>query len=817
MFRNYITIAFRNIWKHKIFSLINISGLAIGISASLVIFLIVQYDFSFDNHHKDGDRIYRAVSNFEFSGEIYKNSGITSPMADALRKEATGIELVVPFRHLNFDVKSSIHVPGNKEPIVFKKQGDFIATDQSYFTLFSYEWLAGNPAASLQNPYQVVLTVSKAKLYYPDLKPTEVMGKEFFMDDSVRLTISGIVKDQVEKTDFTFRAFLSRATLENTSLKPRDWTQWNNTNSASQLLLKLNKGIKPIQVEKQIAALSEKNRFKEPDDNSKSIFLLQPLNDIHFNTDYWTYENRIAHKPTLLGLLAVALFLLLLGCINFINLTTAQAAGRAKEIGIRKTIGSSKMQLVFQFLNETILITFIATVLSVLITPLLLKVFSDFIPSDLSFNFFQQPALWVFLLLLILVVSLLSGFYPALVLSGFKPIAVLKSQSAISGGQSKTAWLRKSLTVAQFVIAQVFIIAAFFVSKQINYTLQKDLGFQKEAILLFNTHYNDTAVSRQKLLVEKIMQIPEVAMVSLSTSPPSSASTWSGTVKYKNGKNEIETDVQFKYGDTNYLKLFKMTLLAGTGLQHSDTVTHFVINETYARLLGFLKPQDAIGKMLMWDIKPVPITGVVRDFHTRSLHEQIKPTAIGTWASASHNFNVALHPQNGETGTWQSAIKKIENSWKELYPENEFEYSFLDENIAKFYTSEKNISRLLYWATGLAIFISCLGLLGLVMFITNQRTKEIGIRKVIGATVTQIVSLLTKDFLKLVLIGFLIAVPIAWWGTNMWLENFAFKTTMSWWIFLISGMLMIIIALITLGLQTIRSAMANPVKSLRSE
>jgi predicted permease len=817
MLRNYITIALRNIWKYKIFSLINISGLAIGISASLVIFLIVRYDFSFDKHHKDSERIYRAVSNFEFSGEIYKNSGITSPMADALRKESTGIELIVPFRHLNFDVKSNIPVPGKKEPVVFKKQGDFIATDQSYFTLFSYDWLAGSPAASLQNPYQVVLTTSKAKLYYPDLKPTEVMGKEFFMDDSVRLTVSGIVNDQVEKTDFTFGAFLSRATLEKTSLKPGDWTQWNNTNSSSQLLVKLNKGIKPIQVENQIAALSEKYSFKEPDDDSKSIFLLQPLNDIHFNTDYWTYENRTAHKPTLLGLLAVALFLLLLGCINFINLTTAQAAGRAKEIGIRKTIGSSKMQLVFQFLNETILITLIATILSVLITPLLLKVFADFIPSDLSFNFFQQPAIWAFLVLLVIVVSLLSGFYPALVLSRFKPIAVLKSQSAITGAQSKTAWLRKSLTIAQFVIAQVFIIAAFFVSKQINYTLQKDLGFQKEAILYFRTHYNDTAVSRQKLMMEKIKQIPEVAMVSLSTSPPSSVSTWSGTMKYKDGEKEIETDVQFKYCDTNYLKLFKITLLAGTELKASDTVSHFVINETYARLLGFKNPQDAIGKILMWEVKPVPIAGVVRDFHTRSLHEQIKPIAIGTWASASHNFNVALHPQNGKTGTWQSAIKKIEAAWKELYPDNDFEYQFLDESIAKFYASEKNISRLLNWATGLAIFISCLGLLGLVMYITNQRTKEIGIRKVIGATVTQIVTLLTKDFLKLVLIGFLIAIPVAWWGTHMWLENFAFKTSMSWWIFLLSGVVMITIALITLGIQTIRSAMANPVKSLRSE
>jgi hypothetical protein len=735
MFRNYITIGFRNIWKHKFFSFINISGLAIGISASLVIFLIVQYDFSFDKHHKDRDRIYRAVSNFEFSGEIYKNSGITSPTGGALRKEGTGIDLVVPFRILENDVKISLPVATKGQPLVFKKQGGFIATDESFFTLFTYDWLAGSPKASLENPYQVVLTQSRAKIYFPELSPMQVMGKEFFMDDSVRLTVSGIVKDQVKKTDFKFHAFLSRATLESTSLKPRDWTNWNNTNSASQLLVKLSNGTKPVQIENQIEKLIDKNKHKEPGDNSKSFIKLQPLSDIHFNPDYWTYENRVAHKPTLLGLLAVAIFLLLLGCINFINLTTAQASQRAKEIGIRKTIGSSRSQIVFQFLNETIIITVLATLLSVLITPLLLKVFADFIPADLNFSFFQQPAIWLFLLLLMIIVSILSGFYPSLVLSRFKPIAVLKSQSAVSGGQSKSAWLRKSLTVAQFVIAQVFIMAAFFVSKQINFTLQKDLGFQKEAILYFSTSFNDTARGRMKIMLDKIQAIPEVSMAGLSTNPPSSESSWSGTVKYKEGNKEIETDVQFKYGDSNYLKVYKMTLLAGSGLLPSDTVNHFVINETYSRLLGFKNPQDAIGKILLWDVKPVPITGVVRDFHTRSLHEQIKPTAIGTWTGVCHTFSVALYPQNGNGGSWQSAIQKMEKSWKELYPENDFEYQFLDESIAKFYTGEKNISRLLNWATGLAIFISCLGLLGLVIFVTNQRTKEIGIRKVIGASV----------------------------------------------------------------------------------
>ena len=817
MLKNYFIAALRNLRRNKVFSLINIAGLAIGISASLVIFLIVQFEFSFDKFHKDSDRIFRVVSSFNFSGEIYKNSGITTPMGNTLRKEGTGLEMVVPFYTLNDYTKVSIPIEGKEQPVVIKKQQKFVAVDEAYFNLFQYEWLAGSRQTSLRNPYNVVLAESRAKQYFPTLKATETIGREFIMNDSVRLTVSGIVKDLEKNTDFNFKVFLSRITLETTSMKPGDWDSWDNTNGASQLFVKLNPGTTVAQVTKQIEAIYAKNNIRQPGDNSKTYLHLQPLSDIHFNVDYGNYDFRIVHKPTLYGLLAVAAFLLLLGCINFINLTTAQASQRAKEIGIRKTIGGSRIQLVLQYLTETFFITFIATVLSVIITPFLLKIFADFIPADLKFNFTGQPLLWLFLILLMISVTLLSGFYPALVLSRLKPVMMLKNQVVILGGQSRNAFLRKSLIVAQFVIAQVFIIAAFFVSKQINFALKKDLGFKKEAILFFTTNYYDTVPGHKKVMLEKLKAIPEIAMVSLSTNPPSSNNTWSSTIKYIDGKKEIESNVQLKYGDTNYLKLYKMVLLAGTGLQHSDTVNQFVINETYSRILGFKDPQQAIGKILKWDSKQVPIAGVVKDFHTLSLHENIKPTAIGMWAGPSRTFNIALYPQQENGNNWKAAIEKIEKAWKEIYPDDDFDYQFLDENIAKFYTSEKNISRLLNWATGLAIFISCLGLLGLVIFVTNQRTKEIGVRKVIGASVSQIVALLSKDFLKLVFIGFVIAVPIAWWGTYSWLENFAFKTSMSWWIFMLSGGLMILIALLTMGIQTFRAANANPVGALRSE
>jgi predicted permease len=816
MFKNYFTIAIRTLWKSKVFSSINVLGLAIGISASLVIYLLVNYHFTFDKFEKDNNRIYRVVSNFSFSGEEYHNSGVTDPMASAVRKEVTGLNAVVPFRTWNDDAKISVPV-SKKEPNIFKHQKNIIFADSNYFNLISYTWIAGSPKTSLRNPYETVLTESNAKLYFPNLSPTQVVGKEIFFNDTVRATISGVVKDTKENTDFTFKTFMAYATLEKTSLKPENWERWDNTNGAQQLFVKLSAGTGPSQIEKQIARLYKKYTKKDPDDHSVTWHTLQPLSDLHFNADYSAYDSPTGNKPTLYGLLAVAAFLLILGCINFINLTTAHASQRAKEIGIRKTMGGSKKQLIVQFLSETFLLTFIATVLSVVLTPLILKAFAGFIPKDLHFSLTEQPGIILFLVALMVVVTLLSGFYPAIILSGYKPVLVLKNQAYAGTGKTRKAWLRKSLTISQFVIAQVFIMATILVSKQIHYSLNKDMGFKKDAIIYFNTNYYDTVSNHKAILMDRLKAIPGIAMVSLCTNPPSSNNTWSGTMKYKDGKREIESDVQQKYGDSNYIKLYGLKLLAGKNITTTDTVTSYLINETFAHILGFQKPQQAIGKYIEWSDKQIPITGVVSDFIQRSLHESVKPLAIASWNNPERNFSIALQPQNEAGTAWKNTITKIEKAFKEVYPEDDFEYSFFDKDIAKYYRAEQNISSLLKWTAGLAIFISCLGLLGLVIYTTTQRTKEIGVRKVLGASVSQIVSLISKDFILLVLFAFLIATPVAWIGMNRWLQNFAFRTEISWWIFLSGAAIMIVIALLTLGFQTIKAAIANPVKSLRTE
>jgi len=814
MFQNYFKTALRNFRANKYFALTNIAGLAIGISASLVIYLVVHYDFSFDKFEKNGDRIYRVVADYTFSGQPYHDAGTPAAMPAAVKKEITGLEMVVPFYMWNNDVKMS--VPGKDgQQVVYKKQEHIVFADANYFELIPYTWVTGSATTSLKEAYQLVLTESSAKQYFPGLGPGQIIGKEIIFSDTVRTTVAGIVNDLDQNSDFTFKIFVSRSTIETPRLKPDDGDEWSSASPSSQLFVKLTNGAKPEQIETQLEKLFKKYNTHASADAS-TLHKLQPLADLHFNTTYENINHRTAHKPTLYGLLAIAVFLLLLACINFINLTTAQASKRAKEIGIRKTMGSSKKQLVQQFLIETFLLTITAALLSLGLTPLLLHAFSAFIPEGLHFNLLQQTGIFLFLLLLIVVVTLLSGFYPALVLASFKPVLVLKNQSVSGKSSTRGAWIRKSLTVSQFVIAQVFIMATILVSKQIHYTLNKDLGFKKDAIIYFGTGFKDMNLAHRLVLIDKLNSIPGIAMVSLSNNPPSLNSRhYPGSIlKYKDGKKELEVHAEIKYADSNYIKLYKIKLLAGTNLATSDTVQNLLINETFARSFGFSEPHQAIGKYIEWENKTFPVAGVVADFHQKSLHEAIKPVLIASRNSQELTLNVALQ---SNSNAWATTISKIEKDFKEIYPEEDFDYSFLDESIANYYTAEQNISHLLFWATGLSIFISSLGLLGLVMYITTQRTKEIGIRKVIGASVSQLVFLLSKDFLVLVVVAFIIATPISWWGTYQWLQNFAYKTTMSWWIFFGGGICMLLIALFVLSVRTIRAANANPVKSLRTE
>jgi putative ABC transport system permease protein len=820
MIKNYFKIALRGFRKHKLFTFINIVGLTIGISAALVIYLIVHFDFTFDQFHKDKERIYRVSTEYVFSGEVGHNNGVTMALPDAARTEATGLDAVAPLFLWN---QTDVLIPsGSKDNAKFRKQDAVVFADAGYFKIFDYKWLLGSVQTALSAPGQVVLTTNQAKIYFPKANFEDIIGKEVIYDDSVRTTVTGIIEPLKGNTDLAFHDFISYTT-GTTDRHMKDYfqtTQWTNTNSSSQLFIKLSKTADASQVEKQLNLLKIKHhKPRETDNNYSQKFQLQALSDIHFDQVYGGMDGiRTANKKTLFGLLVIAGFLLILGCINFINLTTAQASQRAKEIGIRKTMGSRRGQLILQFLSETFLITLVAVIVSVVIAPFVLKIFADFIPKGVKLDFIEQPNLLLFLIGLTVVVSGLSGFYPALVLSGYKPIAVLKNQAFNSSSKTRNAYLRKGLTVTQFVIAQFFIMATLLVSKQIHYALTKDLGFNKQAVLNISTPWKLSTTNKQEVFKNKISAIPQIAMMSIGGAPPSSSNTNSTTMKYLDGKKEISTDVQLKYADTNYNKIYKLKLLSGRFLTIADTGKALVINATYAKVLGFKKPEDALGKQIQYNDRKREITGVMADFHQKSLHDPIKSLALlEEQRYNNRTFHLALKPQTANGNEWKTAIASMQKAWKEVYPEDEFEYSFFDESIAKFYDSEQQTSKLLTWATGLSIFISCLGLLGLAIYTTSQRTKEIGVRKVLGASVAQIVTLLSTELIWLIVLAFVLVTPIAWWAMNQWMQNFIDRTPISWWIFALSGAGMLLAALFTLSFQTVKAAMANPVRSLRSE
>ncbi|MBS1520373.1 MAG: ABC transporter permease [Bacteroidetes bacterium] len=822
MFKNYFKIAFRNFWKHKAFTLINIIGLSIGISAALVIYIIVHYDLTFDKFHKDSDRIFRVVSNFKFQGNENHSHGVTMPMGAAIKSNITGVELVAPLYTLSPDV---IVTGKHNEPIKFKGQDRITLADQNYFKIIHYTWLAGSSTTALNDPYQVVLTADRAKVYFPSLTYEQMLGKTITYD-TLKTTVSGIVEPIKENTDFSCHDFISFSSGKpNTRLgKDMQLTNWGSTTSASEVFIKLYPKVSAANIQKQINAMYMKNDPHSADDKkngSSRSFTVQPLSDIHFSQDYGTFDfSGPASKTRSYLLLVVAGFLLLLGCINFINLTTAQATQRAKEIGIRKTLGSNRRQLITQFLSETFLITLFAVIISIGLAPLILKLFSDFITTGVKADYLHQPDIFLFLFGLIVVVSFLSGFYPALLLSGYKPVLVLKNQVQSGSSKTRNAWLRKSLTVSQFVIAQFFIMATLLVSKQIYYALHKDLGFKKDAIVFAETPYKVRKATTNQVMANKLRTLPGVAMVSVGFEPPSSDGTSSTNFVYKDGKKEITTPVELKFCDENYIKLYHIKIIAGRNITAADTSAGFVINENYARTLGFTNPNDAVGKVFNSNGKSLRIVGVVADFYTHSLQSPISPVVImaaGNGDFCNGVIHIALKPETAGGGEWQKTMASMEKIWKEMYPDDAPSYQFYDKSIAQFYDQEKHTSTLLTWATGLSILISCLGLLGLAIYTTGQRTKEIGVRKVLGASVAQIVRLLSTELVLLILLAFVIVTPLAWWAMNKWMENYADKTTISWWIFIASGAGMLLTAFITSSFQTIKAAIVNPVKSLRSE
>ncbi len=811
MIRNYFKIAWRNLLENKLFSAINIISLAIGLCASFVIGLIVYYDFTFDTFHSGGDRIYRITSNFKSLEKDFYNSGAPIPLGTSLKSTITNIDVTSSFFTMS---PASIKIVNTNQKYEYLEKT--IYADENYFDLFEYQWLAGTPEKALAAPYEVILTKNRAKKYFPTLNPEQIVGQSLIYNDTIPATVMGVVANYAKRSDLIFEEFISVKTFESSGMASIGLDNgWNNTNSASQLFVKLHENASVTDTQEQLDKLAKEHEDKRlAEFGMKRKFYLQPLNDLHFNSDYGIFNDSIspASKPVLLSLGCVALFLLLLGSINFINLNTAQATKRAKEIGIRKTFGVSKNQLVFQFLIESLLLTVVAAILSLLFSSWLFHIFSDIIPNDVGFELFANLEILIYILLLILIVAFLSGFYPALVLTRFRPVLVLKNQLLPSNNKSS---FRKYLTTFQFVIAQIFVIATILVSKQVNFLINKDMGFKTEAVAYVRT-WSNTSIDKRLRFMNEIEALPEIRDISLGGNPPASNSTISDVVTCFNGQKEIHTELQLLYGDQNYRDVYDIQLLAGRE-RLNDSIKEYIINESCSKVLGFENPEDAIGQVLLLNQEQAPIVGVMSDFNQRSLKSKIEPMAlVGSWHRQTfHTIHFSFQDQNMKS--WSDAISKVENIWKGIYPSTTFKLNFMDDTVQQFYQEERKTSLLLNWAMGLSVLISCLGLLGLVIHTTERRTKEIGIRKVLGASIMRLNLLICTEFISLLGIAFVIAAPIAWLGLNKWLEDFSYRTDLSWWVFMLSGIVMLIIALLIMSVRTFSIVNANPINSLKTE
>jgi putative ABC transport system permease protein len=816
MLKNYFKIAWRNIRRHKVTSLINVLGLTLGICACLLIYLITRFELSYENFVPGKERIYRLTGTLPIPGGQKMNTGaLPLPAAMAIRKELSGLEAVSGFSIFYY---AKVAIPnGDKTAMEFErpKTGteaySTIIADPSYFDIFKYKWLAGRAAAALDEPFKVVLTEKQAHRYFGATAPQDMLGKIVVYNDSLKLTVSGIVKDLPANTDFAFRDFISFSTIQHSFLKESyDLNNWGNW-GVSQVFVKLAPHVHPARLEAQLprfAAAHVQNEFRKPQIG------IQPLSDIHFNGTYDDQFSRKASLPVLYGLMGIAAFILILAVINFINLSTAQSLQRAKEIGIRKVLGSSRAKLIVQLLCESFLLTLFAVVMAVIVVNPLLRLFRSFMPPGLDFHPSHMDVL-SFLMIITLVTSLLAGFYPAKVLSSFLPVLSLKGQGGLQLNQKSL--LRKSLIVFQFTVSVVFIIGTMIIGKQVHFLLNADLGFKKEAIITIQTAYSDP-VGKITVLAEKIRDLPGVSMVSISGNTPS-ASRQNGSGMKNDGADKTEVLSQVLTADEKFLPLYEMKILAGRNLGHSDTAREFLINEMASRALGFRKPEDALGHRIVngFGGQTIPICGVVADFHAQSLHDPILPTFIFSSADYSRTLNIKLLMAGKGADNVKATLAGIEKAWKEIYPDAAFKYRFFDEIIAGFYEKDQKTAQIINAAMTIAIFISCMGLFGLVTFTTEQRVREIGIRKVLGASVSNITFMLCKDFVGLVGISILVASPVAWYFMHKWLEGYPYRISISGWIFLFAGLSAIAIALLTVSFKAIRAAAMNPIKNLRTE
>jgi putative ABC transport system permease protein len=808
MIKNYFKTAFRNLWRNKNFALINIAGLAVGIAVCLVIFLIIRFELSFDNFHSKKNRIYRVLTEMHNADGIKRSRGVPFPLPRTMHNDFPSLK------------SSGIYSMGDDQVIIpdetngqvqkkFKEEDGVFYAEPSLFEIFDFPLLAGD-YKTLKDPNTAVITKETAERYFGDWqqaigKTIKINGNNFFSKNNNVYKITGVLAPVPKNTDLQIKVVAAYATLKNFTGS----TDWVSVASNHSCYVLLPEGTSPSLINEQLKLFVKK--YKK-DDAAKQPQYLQSLSQVHYDEEPGNFLDRTISKKLINVLWLIAGFILLIACVNFINLSTAQAINRAKEVGIRKVLGGKKYQLRFQFFSETAIITLFAIVLAVAITFAALPYLKSVLELPLSFDINHNPVIIVFLAAIAVVVILMAGFYPAIVLSRYNPITALKSK--VAAGRARGVSLRRGLVVFQFVIAQALIIGTLIIVKQMDYFRNRPMGFDKNAIV--NVSFPEDSIAKTKLdfLKNKLLAIDGIKSVSFSFASPADDGNWNSNLRFDHAEKETDWNTNLKWADADYLKTYDISLVAGRNLYPSDTAREYLVSETFIKRLGFTKPGDVLNKDIdMWDGQlKGPIVGVMKDFNALSLRKAMEPILVTTVKDFYSKAGIKM-----EAGKIPAVLKKVENLWNEVYPDYVYEPKFLDTKIEKFYTQENRLSQLYKIFAVLAIFLSCLGLYGLASFMAVQRIKEVGIRKVLGASVRNIVMLFSKEFLILIGIAFVIAAPLAWYFMHNWLQDFVYRINISWWILALAGVLAALVALITISFKALRAAVANPVTSLRTE
>ncbi|TSD67250.1 FtsX-like permease family protein [Inquilinus sp. KBS0705] len=796
MITNHLKFAFRNLTRTKTFSAINIGGLIVSLTAFILMSLYIENELSYDKFNTKADNIYRVVDDKQTNALMQHGAGSAGPMAPALLNDFPQVKQAVRFIGAESLVKFD-----NK---LFEERKIYFA-DAGVFKVFNMPMLKGDAATALTTPMSVVVTQTLATKYFGNSDP---IGKTL-MFDGKGMKVTGVIKDVPANSHLSFDILISMTTAEQKD-SGYDWlfSNWYSNNFWTYILLP--DGYDANKLVSQFGAFADRHKANTPD--TKHHYNLEKLSDIYLHSDRENQIGKTGNINSLYVFSAVAIFILLIACINFINLSTARAAERAKEVAIKKVNGVRRGQLITQFFIESFLMGGIALAIAIGTAYMLLPAFNNFAGTSIIFNLFTSLHI-ISLCSILLVVGLLSGSYPAFILSGFNPVTALK------GNLRSSIWsvaIRKGLVVFQFAVSIILIISSIVVYNQLQFMQKHDLGFNPSQTMVINFEGDDAVKKQYQLIKNELMRVNGVKSVTASSNVPGTASSggWSMNFVKRTG-DTVHAELPIFLTDFNFMKQYNIPMVAGRGLSEgfaADTVESMIINETALRKLGFNNAEEAMGVKVGMYPNDAKIVGVYKDFHFESLQKPIQPLAIRIMPNKFRLFSIEMN-----TANVQQTVSDIQNIWKNMVPQRPIEYSFLNESFNRQYQAEIKFGQIFGVFTTLAISIACFGLFGLALFSVKQRTKEIGIRKVVGASVSQIAFLLSKDFVNLVIIATIIASPIALYAMHKWIQAFAYRIEISWWMFIISGLIAVIIALSTISYQAIKAAIANPVKSLKNE